>query len=118
YSFDSQSMLESFLRVLQAVIDRHDILRTAVIWEGLPEPAQVVWRRAPLVVEEVNCDPAAGDVAEQLLARFSPQHHRLDISQAPMLSAYIAPAEDGGDASERHWLMYLLFHHLAIDHVT
>ncbi|PYP93635.1 MAG: hypothetical protein DMD34_11705, partial [Gemmatimonadetes bacterium] len=64
-SFDSRAQLEAYLQALRAVIDRHDILRTAVQWEGLPEPVQVVWRHASLGVEEVTLD-SIGDVAQQL----------------------------------------------------
>ena len=116
--FDRREGLDRFVAALQAVIDRHDILRTAVMWEGLREPVQVVWRKAPLAIEEVDLrerqfDPAAGDVAAQLQARFDPRHHRIDLRQAPMIRLYIArdPAAD-------RWLLFYLRHHIVMDHTT
>ena len=104
--FDSRTRLDRFLVALQAVIDRHDILRTAVLWEGLPEPLQVVWRTAPLAVDEVAIDPNLGDVAEQLAARFDPRHYRIDVRQAPLLRVAIAQDHD-------RWVMLLL--HASLD---
>jgi amino acid adenylation domain-containing protein len=113
-AFDSRARLDAYLQALQSVIDRHDILRTAVLWEGLAEPVQVVWRKAPLAIEEVRFDCAAGDVAGQLAARFDPRgSYRLDIGQAPLLRVFLAEDEANGC-----WVMLRLFHHLAIDHTT
>jgi aryl carrier-like protein len=112
-SFDTRARLDSYLGALQSVISRHDILRTAVLWEGLPEPVQVVWRQAPLSVEEVELDPAAGDVAEQLYARFNPRRYRIDVRQAPLLRLHLAYDRDNS-----RWLMMQLLHHLVGDHTT
>ena len=112
-AFDTRARLDGYLRALQAVIDRHDILRTAVLSEGLAEPVQVVWRKALLKVEEVSLDPADGDVAQQLHARYDPRRYRLDIAEAPLLRLFIAE-----DRANGRWVMLLLYHHLAIDHTA
>ena len=113
FGFASRALLDGFLGALQKVVDRHDILRTAVMWEGLPEPVQVVWRRAVLPVETVQLDPAAGDVAEQLYARFDPRRQHIDIGQAPLLRVYLAQDPERGG-----WSMLLQHHHLVGDHTT
>jgi amino acid adenylation domain-containing protein len=113
FSFDSRERLTSYVNALQAVIDRHDILRTAVVWEGLPEPVQVVWRRAPLSIEEVELDAARGDIGQQLLERFNPRTWRLDVQRAPLKRLFVAH-----DAAQSRWVMLLLFHHLSLDHTT
>src|SRR5436305_7468686 len=95
------------------VICRHDILRTSVVWEGLPEPAQVVWRQARLPVEEVAPDAAAADIAAGLRARFDPRRFRLDVRHAPLVRAFVAQ-----DPVNERWLLLLLHHHLAVDHTT
>jgi len=113
FAFDSRARLDAFLPALQAVIDRHDILRTAVLWEGVPEAVQVVLRQASLVVEELVLDPAAGDIAEQLRERFDPRHYRIDVRQAPLVRVFFAH-----DAPNSRWVMLYLFHHVVMDHTA
>ena len=111
--FDSRSRLDGFLLALEAAIERHDILRTGVVWEGLSQPVQVVWRQAVLPVEEIVPDPTGADAASQLRERFDPRRYRLDVRQAPLMRGFIAQATANG-----RWLLQLLFHHLVLDHST
>ena len=59
----SRADVERFVFALKQVIARHDVLRTAVLWDGLKEPVQVICREAALLVEDLQLDPHAGDVA-------------------------------------------------------
>ncbi|MGC5700439.1 amino acid adenylation domain-containing protein [Pseudomonas sp. NFXW11] len=111
FAFASGERLQAFAEALRGVIARHDILRTAVLWEGLEQPMQVVWREAALVLEEVALDPAAGDVLAQLHGRFDARHYRLDLAQAPLLRLVHA-----ADPAGQRILATLLFHHIALDH--
>lgn len=112
-AFDSRHRLARYVEALEAIIRRHDILRTSFAWEGLPEPVQVVWRAAPLVVEEVTLDPAGGSVATLLRARFNPRQYRIDVRHAPLLRLFIAE-----DRPNNRWVMLCLSHHLMNDHTS
>ncbi|MGP0012761.1 MAG: syringopeptin non-ribosomal peptide synthetase SypA, partial [Pseudomonas sp.] len=113
FGLRDRARLDDFSSALQGVIDRHDILRTAVLWEGFDEPLQVVLRRATLEVTELFLDPAAGPLAEQLHQRFDPRHYRLDVRQAPLIRIVFTR-----DAANDRWLAMLLFHHMALDHTA
>ncbi|MBX9331173.1 amino acid adenylation domain-containing protein, partial [Serratia marcescens] len=52
--FDSRARLDAWLAAMQQVIDRHDILRTAFITQGVSSPVQVVWRKAELSLRELR----------------------------------------------------------------
>ncbi|WP_141700459.1 condensation domain-containing protein, partial [Pseudomonas sp. BIOMIG1BDMA] len=113
FAFDTVGRLQAFAKALQGVIERNDILRSAVLWEGLDEPLQVVWREAALVCEERVLDAAQGPVLEQLQARFDSCRYRMEIAQAPLLRLVYAVDPDHG-----RLVALLLFHHLVMDHVA
>jgi amino acid adenylation domain-containing protein/natural product biosynthesis luciferase-like monooxygenase protein len=111
--FAERELLDRFLSAVQQVVDRHDILRTAFIWQGLSHPAQVVWRRAQVSATELKLDPRQGPIAEQLLQRFDPRQQRFDLSQAPLLHYFFAH-----DPEHNRWVLLQSLHHLVGDHST
>ena len=105
----SRAQLDAFAGALQWVIDRYDILRTAIFWKGLPRPVQVVYRRAVLPVEVLNLDPDQGSL-EQLQDRMSPATVRLDPQRAPIMRLQIAADPQGS-----RWYAIHQLHHLICD---
>ncbi|MET9701335.1 amino acid adenylation domain-containing protein, partial [Streptomyces sp. NPDC006529] len=109
--FDTRPLLDAFLGALQQVVDRHDILRTSIVWEGLREPVQVVWRRAELPVAELSIDPEGPAPVDQLLAAGG---LTVDLGRAPLINIHIAAAEP--DANR--WLALVTVHHMTQDHTA
>ena len=93
FSFARREQLDAFAQALQQVIDRHDILRTSLVWEGLEQPMQVVWRQAPLRVEPLREGPAP-----------------LDLRRAPLMALDYAE-----EPSHPRWVARLRFHHWVND---
>ena len=98
--------VDRFVGALQGAIDRHDALRTAVLWEDLPEPVQVVWRRARLIVEYLP-----SGTAPAFEALWNCNRERIDVTRAPMLRVHVMHQPEQG-----RWLLLLRCHHLILDH--
>lgn len=110
FAFDTRERLDRFSEALSMVVRRHDVLRTAIAWEGCPEPLQVVWREAEITTEFLEVDPGR-DALAQLREHFDPRRFRIDLRQAPMLRLYAARDELG-----QRWVALFILHHLAGDH--
>ncbi|MFF7459294.1 amino acid adenylation domain-containing protein [Kitasatospora sp. NPDC008115] len=108
--FDTRARLDGFLAGLQRVVDRHDIYRTAIAWEGLREPVQVVLREAALPVQDLTLDPAGAEPAEQLLTAAG---RWMALGRAPLMGVHTAPKPDG----DGH-LALLRIHHLVRDRTS
>jgi hypothetical protein len=109
---ESRDRLGEFIAALGQVIARHDVLRTSVAWEGLPEPVQVVWRRASLPVTEITLMAAAdGSGSDPVAGLRAAVPAQLDLSRAPLLRL-TAAAEPGTG----RWLALLQTHHMVLDH--
>ncbi|APR84357.1 Malonyl CoA-acyl carrier protein transacylase [Minicystis rosea] len=101
----------AFTAAWQAVVDRHSILRTALAWEGLDGPVQVVRRTAHLPIEHLDLRGLAPADQETRIDRFLADDRRrgFDITRAPLLRLTLLRLRD--DAYRLVWSM----HHLILD---
>lgn len=110
--FTNRATLERYASALEHVGERHDILRTIFIWEGLSEPAQVVLRHVPSILEDITLDDTNEPLIDQLNRLYDPHHYRIDLTQPPLLRLVASPSSDGS------YVALQLMHQSIIDHLT
>ncbi|WP_431040584.1 amino acid adenylation domain-containing protein [Streptomyces sp. P1-3] len=103
-----QRVCDTFVAALQALVDRHDVMRTAVITGSAPEPVQVVLRDVRLDVERLTLDP--GEDAERQARAWLAEPGGMRLDRAPLLRLAVA----ADPHSERRFLL-LSVHHLIED---
>ena len=100
-----------FRNTWQRVVDRHPILRTALVSTGLDEPLQVVYRRLDLPLAEEDLRDLSAEEQEVRLQVFlqADRQRELDPATAPLMR--IALFRLAEDVCQFVWS----YHHLLLD---
>jgi len=100
---------DAFRRAWQEVLNRHDILRSAFIWQDVEEPLQIVHDQLDLPFEVL--DWSGKNDVEKAYSQFLAETRRtgLDLSDAPLLRIYLIRVA----ANKYHFVF--LHHHVLID---
>ncbi|PPS32334.1 hypothetical protein BVY10_07940 [Pseudomonas amygdali pv. morsprunorum] len=109
--FASRDELDCFVSALRKVISRHAILRSAMQWDGLAMPVQVVLRHVEFPLQEIEA-PDAGADDQWLAAQAGLPCHRIDIGRAPLMNGLVARSSTAG------WSLLVMSHHLIGDRTS
>ncbi|MEG4517835.1 MULTISPECIES: amino acid adenylation domain-containing protein [unclassified Microcoleus] len=102
---------QAFKQAWQQVTDRHPILRTSFVWEGLKEPVQVVHRQVQLPWEEFDWQDLAPAAQQQQLETFlkSDRDRGFDMRQPPLMRMTLIKL-----AKDTYYFIWS-HHHLLLD---
>ncbi len=108
--------VEALEAAWQRVGARHQALRTALAWEGLERPVQVVRRDVSLAFERLDWRHLAADEEEaRLQALLLAERRRgFDLRRAPLVRALWVALPAAPDGAPRHRFVFTL-HHVAVD---
>jgi amino acid adenylation domain-containing protein len=107
---DSDESVKDLLHAVQQVMQRHEVLRSAVMWSALPMAVNVVLARVSLPVEETTIT-ADSDLSDEIDMRMKPGWRRFELAQAPLVRLLVLKREGESKVSA-----ILQTHHLICDH--
>ncbi len=104
--------LDQFLAGLSFVIGRHDVLRTAILSDGLSQPVQVVYRHAELPVTWLPVVDGQ-DCQAQMTELCQPHRQWMDLTKGPLLRLQV-----GRQSDTEQYFVLLQVHHIVNDAVS
>ncbi|GCF07282.1 non-ribosomal peptide synthase/polyketide synthase [Dictyobacter arantiisoli] len=111
FTIEGSLNVDAFVQAWQQVSERHAILRTGFIWDGLQEPLQVVAHTATVPVVCVDWQAHSTDEQQAQLAEYlkADRFQGFTLSQAPLLRLLLCQC-----APERYQVVWT-YHHLLLD---
>ena len=102
---------KAFRRAWQEVVNRHPVLRSAFIWEGVDEPLQVVRKQVEVPWELQDWRGLSSIEQQQQIKRFlaADLTRNFELSQAPLLRLGLFQMSD-----DRYYFV-CTFHHILLD---
>ncbi len=102
---------EAFRKAWHKVVERHDILRSAFVWEDLDEPLQVVHNTVELPFEYLNWNSKNGEAQEAGLTTLMKMERQkgFDLNEAPLMRFTLIRLAD-----DAHYFLWN-HHHLLFD---
>ncbi|QSQ25805.1 non-ribosomal peptide synthase/polyketide synthase [Pyxidicoccus parkwayensis] len=103
--------LEAFIAAWKGALDAHPVLRTALVWEDVDEPVQVVLREVDLPVRHEDWRGLSREALDARLAAFLKEDQRegFDLSSAPLVRLALLRTEDAA------WRFVFSHSHLMLD---
>lgn len=111
YLLQGDLRLDAFEGAWRHAVERHAVLRTAFVWEGVEKPMQIVRRQASLPIERHDW---RGVPEEEQQLRFAALLDRdraagLDLLRPPLMRLHIIRK------AECEWLLVNSHHHILLD---
>lgn len=98
----------SWLEAWRQVVQRHTVLRSAFVWDGVDEPLQIIFQQLDIIIQQKDCsamsDSELADAMQTLRRNAS-----IDLTQAPLMRFYVLQVDQ-----QCHELLWV-FHHLLMD---
>lgn len=111
FLLDEQLDVTAFERAWQSVVDRHAVLRTFIVWEGVKKPIQVVQREVKVPLEQQDWRGLEKlDQQEQLKTLLLDDRARaFDLNRAPLMRLVLIRLAD------HSYYFIWTHHHLLLD---
>ncbi|MCJ8267992.1 MAG: amino acid adenylation domain-containing protein, partial [Psychrosphaera sp.] len=111
FKCDSSHSYQQFLAALNAVIARHDALRTTLVHHQMAAPVQVVCREVTLMVTPILLDLEPVDIKAWLDNYQLPEEDNLCLGDAPLLRLHVWQ-------NHQQYYLVLFNHHLIEDNIS